>query len=542
MNVLRIVAVAALAASAPAQVSFDRLRNAAREPQNWLTYNGSYASTHHSTLAQIREDNVRRLELKWVWQANSLEKIESAPLVVDGVMYLTDPPSDVVAIDARTGRVFWRYRHPLPPDVVPCCGRINRGLAILGDTLYMGTLDAHLIALDAGSGRKRWEVRVADHRESYSLTMAPLAIGDKIVVGTAGGELGIRGFVAAYDAKSGREVWRFKTIPEPGEPGHDTWAGDSWKHGGGSLWLTGSYDPELNLTYWGIGNPGPDWNPSMRRGDNLYTDSVVALDADTGKLKWHFQFTPNDGLDFDSAQIPVLADLTFRGRARKAMLWGNRNGFFYVLDRSTGEFLLGKPFVKQTWANGLDDRGRPIKIPESTPSAEGTLIYPGVQGGTNWYAPSFSPRTGLFYLTAWDDYPAVYYSWNQEYEQGKWFAGGSVRAELPSIVRQEVRTRGPESGYGAIRAMNPATGERVWEYRMSDVSDSGLLTTASDLLFSGNREGHFFALNARDGKLLWTRYLGGQVAASPITWSVDGRQYISIASGHALFTFGLPEQ
>jgi alcohol dehydrogenase (cytochrome c) len=542
MILLRVVALAALAASAPAQVSSDRLRNTAREPQNWLTYNGSYASTHHSTLAQIREDNVRRLELKWVWQSNSLEKIESAPLIVDGVMYLTDPPNDVVAIDARTGRVFWRYRHPLPPDVVPCCGRINRGLAILGDTLYTGTLDAHLIALEASSGRKRWEVRVADHRESYSLTMAPLAIGDKIVVGTAGGELGIRGFIAAYDAKTGREVWRFKTIPEPGEPGHDTWAGDSWKHGSGSLWLTGSYDPELNLTYWGIGNPGPDWNPSVRPGDNLYTDSVVALDADTGKLKWHFQFTPNDGLDFDSAQIPVLADLTWRGRARKAMLWGNRNGFFYVLDRGTGEFLFGKPFVKQTWASGLDDHGRPIKIPDRTPSAEGTLIYPGVQGGTNWYAPSFSPRTGLFYLTAWDDYSGVYYSWKQEYEQGKWYAGGSVRAELPSIVRQEVRTRGPESGYGAIRAINPATGERVWEYRMSDVSDSGLLTTATDLLFSGNREGHFFALNARDGKLLWTRYLGGQVAASPITWSVDGRQYVSIASGHALFTFGLPDE
>lgn len=542
MILLRAVVLAAFAASAPAQVSFDRLRNSAREPENWLTYNGSYASTHHSTLSQIREDNVRRLELKWVWQANSLEKIEAAPLVVDGVMYLTDPPNDVVAVDARTGRVFWRYRRLLPPDVVPCCGRINRGLAILGDTLYMGTLDARLVALEASSGRKRWEVPVADHRESYSLTMAPLAIGDKIVVGTAGGELGIRGFIAAYDARSGREVWRFKTIPEPGEPGHDTWGGDSWKHGSGSLWLTGSYDPALNLTYWGIGNPGPDWNPSMRPGDNLYTDSVVALDADTGKLKWHFQFTPNDGLDFDSAQIPVLADLTWRGRARKVMLWGNRNGFFYVLDRTTGEFLLGKPFVKQTWASGLDDRGRPLKIPGQTPTAEGTLIYPGVQGGTNWYAPSFSPRTGFFYLTAWDDYSGVYYSWNQEYERGQWYAGGSVRAEVPSIVRQEVRTRGPESGYGAIRALDPATGERVWEYRMSDVSDSGLLTTATDLLFSGNREGHFFALNARNGKLLWTRYLGGQVAASPVTWSVDGRQYVSIASGHALFTFGLPEE
>ena len=268
----------------------------------------------------------------------------------------------------------------------------------------------------------------------------------------------------------------------------------------------------------------------------------MALDADTGKLKWHFQFTPNDGLDFDSAQIPVLADLNWRGRARKVMLWGNRNGFFYVLDRSTGEFLLGKPFVKQTWASGLDDRGHPVRVAGQVPSAEGTLIYPGVQGGTNWYAPSFSPRTGLFYLSAWDDYPGVYYSWKQEYERGKWFAGGSVRAELPSINRQEVRTRGLESGYGAIRALNPATGERAWEFRMSDVSDSGLLTTATDLLFSGNREGHFFALSAKDGKLLWTRYLGGQVAASPVTWSVDGRQYVSIASGHAIFTFGLPEE
>ena len=538
----KIFLLAAVALSAKAQVSAERLLDAAREPQNWLTYNGSYASTHHSTLNQLRPDNVARLELKWVWQANSLEKLEATPLIVDGVMYLTDPPNDVVAVDARTGRAFWRYRHELPAGVVPCCGRINRGLAILGNTLYMGTLDGRLVAIDAGTGRKRWDVKVVDYEQGYSLTLAPLAIRNKILVGPAGGELGIRGFIAAYDAETGKELWRFKTIPEPGEPGNDTWKGDSWMHGGASAWLTGSYDAELNLTYWGIGNPGPDWNPELRHGDNLYSDSVVALDADTGKLKWHFQFSPHDGFDYDAVQVPVLADLNWKGRPRKTMLWGNRNGFFYVLDRGTGEFLLGSPFVKQTWAVGLDERGRPIPAKDRMPSAEGSLTYPGVQGGTNWYAPSFSPVTGLFYLTAWDDYPGVYYSWAQQYEAGKWFAGGSVRASLPSIVRQEIRTLGPESGYGAIRALDPATGRRVWEYRMNDVSDSGLLTTSTGLLMSGNREGHFFALNARDGKLLWNRYLGGQVASSPVTWSVDGQQYVSIASGHAVFTFGLPDR
>jgi alcohol dehydrogenase (cytochrome c) len=540
MKYIGIILTTGLVWTACAQISADRLRDAAKEPQNWLTYNGSYASTHHSTLNQLRPDNVARLDLKWVWQANSLEKLEATPLVVDGVMYLSDPPNDVVAIDVKTGRAFWRYRHQLPPGVTPCCGRVNRGLAILGKTLYMGTLDAKLVALDAVTGRKRWDVKVADYATGYSLTLAPLAIGNRIIVGTAGGELGIRGFIVAYDANDGKELWRFRTIPEPGEPGHETWNGDSWMHGGASVWLTGSYDPALNLTYWGIGNPGPDWNPELRKGDNLYSDCVVALDADTGKLQWYFQFSPHDGFDYDSVQIPVLADLTWKGKPRKAMLWGNRNGFFYVLDRSTGEFLSGTPFVKQTWAVGLDERGRPIRANDRMPSAEGTLTYPGVQGGTNWYAPSFSPVTGLFYLTAWEDYPGVYYAWDQDYEAGKWFSGGSVRAELPAINRQEIRTLGPEAGYGTIRALDPATGRRVWEYKMNDVSDSGLLTTASGLLFSGNREGHFFALDAKDGRLLWDRYLGGQAASSPITWSVDGQQFVSMASGHAVFTFGLP--
>ncbi|HYO81694.1 MAG TPA: PQQ-binding-like beta-propeller repeat protein, partial [Bryobacteraceae bacterium] len=436
----RLLSAALLAAvAAGAQVTPDRLRNAHAEPQNWLTYNGTYASLHHSGLSQIAPDNIKELELKWVWQGTSLEKLEATPLVVDGVMYLTDPPGDAVAVDARTGRVFWRYRHVLPAGITPCCGRVNRGLAIQGNTLFMATLDARLVALDASTGRVKWNVQIADYASGYSLTLAPLVVGDKVIVGPAGGEMGIRGFLAAYEVSSGKQVWKFNTVPSPGEKGVETWGKDSWKYGGGSIWLTGSYDPDLNLTYWGIGNPGPDWNPYVRPGDNLYTDCVVALNPDTGKLAWYFQFTPNDEWDFDAVQVPVLADIEWKGKPRKAMLWGNRNGFFYVLDRTTGEFLLGEPFVKQTWAKGLDEKGRPMKIKGSGPSARGSLTYPGVQGGTNWYAPSFHPGTGLFYLVAWDDYPGVYFAWDQEYEAGKWYSGGSVQADLPAISRREIR-------------------------------------------------------------------------------------------------------
>jgi alcohol dehydrogenase (cytochrome c) len=524
-----------------AQVTPDRLLNASREPQNWLTYHGSYSSTHHSTLSQITPANVKDLELKWVFQAHSLEKFETTPLVVDGVMYITEAPSKVIALDPATGREFWIHEHRLPEVTYPCCGKINRELAISGNTLYMGTLDGKLIALDASTGQKRWETVVVDYRNGYALAHAPLVVKDKIIVGTAGGELGIRGFIAAYDSKTGKEVWRFKTIPEPGEPGNETWGGESWKTGGGSIWLTGSYDPELNLTYWGIGNPGPDWNPKVRPGDNLYTDSAVALDADTGKLKWYFQFTPHDEWDWDAVQTPVLVDRDWKGQKRKLLLWANRNGFFYAFDRASGEFLMGKPFVKQDWAAGLDEKGRPVKIPNKGPSPQGTVTFPGVQGGTNWFAPSYHPGTGLFYLNVWDDYSSIYYSWDQKYEPGKWYSGGGVKADVQSVSRDRVNRRDPKSGYGAVRALNPATGEKVWEFKMMEVSEGGLLTTASNILFSGNREGHVFALDAGSGTLLWSKYLGGQTAASPVTYLVNGKQYISIAVGHSLFTFGLRE-
>src|SRR4051794_3199212 len=356
----------ALLAAAPVagQVTYDRLLHADREAQNWLTYSGAYAGQRYSPLDRITPRNVRTLEQKWVFQIDSLQKFEATPLVVDGVIYVTQPPNDVVALDARTGRAFWVYNHRISPDVRVCCGMVNRGLAILGDTLFMAAVDAQLVALDARTGKPIWKTRVADPDARYSLTVAPLVVKDKVIVGVAGGEFGIRGFLAAYDVKTGKEAWRFYTIPGPGEPGHETWqSGDAWKHGGGSVWVTGSDHPRLNPTYWGIGNPGPDWNPSQRKGDNLYTDSVVALDAGTGKLKWHFQFTPNDPYDYDSVQVPVLADANWEGAARKLLLLANRNGFFYVLDRVTGKFLSGKPFVKVNWASGLDDAGRPVFTP-----------------------------------------------------------------------------------------------------------------------------------------------------------------------------------
>jgi len=525
--------------AAPAQVTFDRLLRSQREPQNWLTYNGNLGSTHHSSLDQINAANVANLDLKWVSQAQSLEKFEATPLVVDGVMYVTEPPNTVVAIDTRTGRPFWIYDHPMPETTYVCCGNINRGVAILGNTIYLGTLDAQLVALDASTGRKKWATKVADYTQGYAVTVAPLIVKDKVIVGPAGGERGISGFLAAYDAETGKQVWRFNTIPHPGEPGNETWPGDSWKTGGGSVWVTGSYDPDANLIYWGIGNPGPDWNPEVRKGANLYADCVVALDADTGKLKWYYQFTPNDEWDFDSVQVPVLADLSWKGKPRKTMLWGNRNGFFYTLDRTSGQFLQGKAFVKQTWAVGIDEYGKPIKAPGKSPSVSGTDVWPGVQGGTNWYAPSFSPHTGLFYVTAWEDYHTNYFTWDQEYEAGKSYTGGGARGPIPSLRREPFLKWGPEWGYGVVRALNPTTGEKVWDYKMRDVSDSGILTTASDLLFAGNREGYFFVLDAKTGKELWKKYLGSQVAASPITYTVDGVQYVSVAAGHSMFTFGL---
>ena len=407
-GVLTIVVFAAV--SVQAQVTFDRLLHTEREPQNWLTYSGNVLGQRYSALNQITAANVKNLELQWVWQAKSLEKFETTALVLDGVLYTIQAPNNtntadgytqVVALDAATGRQFWTFRYDIPMTARACCGRVNRGLAILGDTLYMTTLNSHLIAINAKVGKLLWDTTVTTTL-GYLLTHVSLVVKDKVIVGTAGGDGPIRAFIAAFDAKTGKEVWRFYTIPGPGEVGHETWSGDSWKTGGAAIWNTGAYDAETNLTFWGTGNPAPDTNGAVRLGDNLYSDCVIALDADTGQLKWYYQFTPHDQMDYDSTQVPVLADIEVKGKMRKAMLWANRNGLMYVLDRTTGEFLQGKPFVKVNWMSGFDKDGRPQRVPGKLPGTDNdkTPITPTVLGGTNWYPPSYSPKGGLFYVSA----------------------------------------------------------------------------------------------------------------------------------------------
>jgi alcohol dehydrogenase (cytochrome c) len=541
----RVFVVAAFSACAiDAQVTFDSILRADKEPQNWLTYSGSLTGQRYSPLTQITTANVGNLQLQWAFQARSTEKFEATPLVADGMMYLTQAPNDIVALDAATGEIKWIYSYSPSRDARPCCGRVNRGVAILGNTLYMATLDAHLVAVNAHTGELVWDREVAKAQAGYAMTHAPLIVKDKVIVGTAGGEYGIRGFIAAFDAATGNEVWRFYTIPGPGEPGHETWTGDAWMHGGGSVWVTGSYDPELNLTYWGVGNPGADFNGEKREGDNLYSDSVVALDADTGKLKWHFQFTPHDVWDYDSVQVPVLADMNWtdrdgRTQPRKVMLWANRNGFFYALDRTNGQFLVGRPFVKVTWATGLDEAGRPMRVSGMEPTEAGTKVYPSLTGGTNWYSPSYSPRTGLFYIPTWEDAYANITKLDDGFTEGKMFTGGSFRTSVPGLRGGQVRKSGSEEGYGLVRAIDPKTGEKKWEFKMDDMTMSGILTTASDVLFTGGRDGLFRALDARDGKLLWKVNAGGEIAMGPMTYRVNGKQYVAFAAGSSLFGYAL---
>ena len=347
-----------------AQLTYDRVRQAVREPGSWLTYHGTYDAQRFSALDEINRANVQQLRPVWMYQVQGRHHFETTPLVFDGVMYLTDPPSDVVALDVKTGRPLWAYRRSLPGDLRACCGDVNRGVAALGDQIFVATIDAHLVALDMRTGRVRWDVEVADYKTGHSLTAAPLAVKDKVIVGMGGAEYGVRGFLDAYDAATGKRACRLWTVPRPGEPGNHTWSGDSWMHGGATTWVTGAFDPETNLIYWGTGNPGPDYIGDVRAGDNLYSDSLIAVNVDTGALAWHFQFTPHDVNDIDATEIPILIDAEFRGRPRKLLVFANRNGFFYIFDRVTGEYLHAKVFARQTWTKGLDARkGGPSRIP-----------------------------------------------------------------------------------------------------------------------------------------------------------------------------------
>jgi alcohol dehydrogenase (cytochrome c) len=513
--------------SLSAQTTFEELRDAPQTKGNWPTYSGSYNGWRYSPLDQIGTANADRLKVKWVYQMPTTHKVETTPLVVDGVMYFTEPPSNVVAVDAATGKRYWRYERVLPSRINVCCGQVNRGVAILGDRVFVGTVDAHLVSLDARTGAVLWDVKVADYKTGHSITVAPLAVKGMVVCGISGGEYGIRGFLDAYDAKTGKRLWRHWSIPEPGQPGGDSWTGNSWKTGGGPTWVTGSYDAAQNLIIWGTGNPSPDWNGDSRRGDNLYSDSAIALDADTGKMKWYFQFVPHDVHDWDAVQVPVLVDDEWEGRQRKLVYWAHRNAFFYVLDRETGKFLLGKPFATQTWAKGLDPNGRPIRMPNIDPTPEGTYLYPGVQGATNWYSPSYSPKTGLFYLATWEN-RGVYRKGEQEYSPGNRYIGSVPLIDLPD-----------DPGHGAIRAINPKTGDKVWEYRLHTKPWAGVLSTAGGLVFGGSDEGYLFALDAQTGKEIWRMNAGGMIRANPMTFLSNGKQVVAIAAGASIFTFEL---
>ena len=499
----------------------------------WVTFGGSYTNQRHSPLTQITPENVGRLVPQWVFQTDTAGRFETTPLLRDNVLYVTGPLNVAWAIDARSGREIWRYRRELPPtgSLTACCGLVNKGFGVLGDRLFMTTLDAHLLALDMKTGAVVWDATLEDYTKGYASTIAPLVVKDKVIVGVAGGEYGIRGFIDAYDVKTGARAWRFYTIPGPGEAGNDTWAGDSWKTGGASVWVTGAYDPDLNLLYYGIGNPGPDYHSESRKGDNLYSDSIVALDADTGKLRWHYQFTPHDLHDWDATEVPVLAEVTIGGQLRKVVMLANRNGFFYTLDRANGQLLVAKPFVVTTWAKEVGADGRPVLLPGNVPDEKGSLTCPDVTGATNFWPPTYDPAQRLFFVNA-REVCATFYAWRQEYVPGERFTGGAAQ-----------RARGAEyRAYGALRALDPATGERRWEFEYISPSTSGLLSTASGLIFSGDAEGNFLAIDARSGKFLLRFQMGSALhGTSAITYMLDGRQQVLVPAGTTLTAWALSD-
>ncbi len=497
---------------------------------NWISYNGDYSGRRYSGLSEVNAANIPQLRAEWVFHARDTNRIESTPVVVNGVMFVT-VSNDAFALDARTGRVLWHHARPVSEGLIDdASGHLNRGVAVWRDRVYMETDNAHLLCLDARSGNQIWDVAYADWNKNYGATSAPLVVKDKVLVGTSGGDDAVRGFVAAYDAMSGKLVWRFWTIPGPGEFGSDSWPGTGYLHGGGTTWMPGTYDPSLNLIFWGTSNPAPDFNDDVRPGDDLYTDCVLALDPDTGKLKWYFQFTPHDLYDFDAVETPILIDAVYQGQPRKLLVEANRNGFIYVLDRTNGKFLSAAPFVeKHNWAKGIDAQGRPIRS-GMRPSPEGTRMCPGFAGATNWYSPSYNESTHMVYFMTLEACEIFFSQPTQAAREGKeYYSTGTKR--IPGETPQKT-----------LVAYSLDNGSLAWKYPQigRGHSSGGTLATAAGLVFFGDDAGSFEAVDATTGKPLWHFNTGQDISASPMTYAVDGKQYVAIAAGSDIFTFALP--
>ena len=497
--------------------------------KDWTSYNGDYTGRRFSSLDQINAKNVGLLRAQWAFHAPNSDALEVTPVVVDGMMLVT-AANDAYALDAQTGRVLWHYSRPATEGLIDDASQHhNRGVGVWGSSVFMETDNAHLLCLDARSGHLRWDVAYTDGSKNYGATSAPLVVNGKVLVGTSGGDDGVRGFVAAYDANTGKQLWRFWTIPAPGEPGSESWPGDSYLHGGGTTWMPGTYDPELNLIYWGTSNPSPDFDGEPRPGDDLYTDCVLALDPDTGKLKWYFQFTPHDLYDYDAVETPVLIDAMYQGQPRKLLVQANRNGFLYILDRTNGKFLSGVPFVeKLNWAKGIDSNGRPIRTGVE-PTAEGMRTCPGFNGATNWYSPSYNPKTNLFYFVG-SELCDIYLRKPEEFASGKtYYSTGSKRSPGDSPKKFLVAYE--------LGASKPA-----WKYPQAGTGEStgGAMTTAGGLVFFGDANQSFEAVDAESGAPLWHFNTGQYIHASPMSYAVNGSQYVVIAAGSDVFSFGLP--
>jgi alcohol dehydrogenase (cytochrome c) len=518
--------------SGPAQlapVSEAELAAADSSAAEWLGYNGGWSGRRHRETPALTAASVKALRLAWAYQlpadpANS----QSTPIAVRGLVIVTTA-QDVIALSQASGAVVWRFHREVTAEVNLCCSRSNRGAGVFGSQVFVGTLDAHLLALDLATGGLQWDVQVASPAEGFSIMGAPFLVDGRVIIGVGGGEFGVRGFLDAYEPVTGRRLWRFHTIPGPGEPGRETWPGGSFAPGGGATWVPGAYDPGRHLLYWGVGNPAPDFAADVRPGDNLYTNSVIALDVRTGTLRWTYQFTPNDSHDWDSAQTPVLVDLAWNGRVRSVLLWANRNGYFYVLDRATGEFLRATPFVKQNWNDGFDSAGRPRSRPAVVPSTQGSLVYPGIGGATNWWPPSFSDRLGLMFVAVRE-------------EGSLYFREPDLRADNGQLLGGRTQPVPGEDYAAAIVAIDVASGIVRWRTPAAGPTAlmGGLLSIA-DRLVLGGQGTEFFALDGRTGRRIWQTSLGAPVQGAPIVFQTAQATRVAVTAGSVLFVFEIPE-